>query len=96
MPLLSTTNKIIFNCLLSKSPPYVEEIIGNRQCGYRSNRSATDRIVCIRQILKKNWNKMMQFINIKKDYDSVRRKVLYNILFGHVIPVKILRLIKCV
>ena len=36
------------------------------------------------------------FINFKKDYDSVRREVLYNILIQFGIPVKSVRLIKCV
>jgi len=34
------------------------------------------------------------FIDFKKSYDSVRRKVLYNIIFQFVIPMKLARLIK--
>jgi len=34
------------------------------------------------------------FINFKKEYDSVRRKVLYNILIQISIPVKLVTLIK--
>jgi hypothetical protein len=30
-------------------------IIGYRQCGFRRNRSTTDQIFCIRQILEKKW-----------------------------------------
>jgi hypothetical protein len=40
--LLPTTYKI-----------YTEEIIGDHQCGFRRNRSTTDHIFCIRQILEK-------------------------------------------
>jgi hypothetical protein len=32
--------------------PYVDEIIGDHQCGFQRNRSTTDQIVCIRQILE--------------------------------------------
>jgi hypothetical protein len=55
MPLLSTTNKILFNFRLSRSTPYAEEIIWDHQCGFRSNRSDTDHILCISQIHEKKW-----------------------------------------
>jgi hypothetical protein len=51
--LLSTSYKILSNILLSKLSPYVDEIIGDHQCGFRRNRSTTDQIFCIRQILEK-------------------------------------------
>jgi hypothetical protein len=53
--LLSTLYKILSNILLSRLVPYIDEIIGDHQCGFRRNRSTTDRIFCIRQILKKKW-----------------------------------------
>jgi hypothetical protein len=40
--LLSTLYKILSNILLSRLSPYVDEIIGNHQCGFRRNRSTTD------------------------------------------------------
>jgi hypothetical protein len=52
---LSTTYRILSNILLSRLTPYAEEIIGERQCGFRRNRSTTDHIFCIRQILEKKW-----------------------------------------
>jgi len=45
--------KFFHNILLSRLTPYAEEIIEYHQCGFRSNRSTTDHIFCIRQILKK-------------------------------------------
>jgi hypothetical protein len=41
--------------LLSRLNPYIDKIIGNQQCGFRHNRSTTDQIFCIRQILEKKW-----------------------------------------
>ena len=35
--------------------PYAKEIIGDYQCGFRRNRSTTDHIFCIRQVLEKKW-----------------------------------------
>jgi hypothetical protein len=51
--LLSTSYKILSNIFLSRLGPYIDEIIGDHQCGFRSNRSTTDQIFCIRQILEK-------------------------------------------
>jgi hypothetical protein len=55
MSLLSTSYKILSNILLSRLTPYVDEIIGDHQCGFRSNRSTTDQIFCILQIVEKKW-----------------------------------------
>jgi len=53
--LLPSMYKILSNILLSRLIPYVEEVIGDNQCGFRRNRSTTDLIFCIRQILEKKW-----------------------------------------
>jgi hypothetical protein len=51
--LLSTAYKILSNILLARLTPYVNEIIGDRHCGFCRNRSTTDQIFYIRQILEK-------------------------------------------
>jgi hypothetical protein len=53
IPLLPTTYKILSNILLSRLIPYADEVIGDHQCGFRRNRSTTDHLFCIRQILEK-------------------------------------------
>jgi hypothetical protein len=94
---LSTSYKIV-SSILSRLSPYIDEIIGDRQCGFRRNRSTTDQILCIRQILEEKWecNKTVRqlFIDIKKAYDSDRREELYNILIEFGVPMKPIRLIK--
>jgi hypothetical protein len=40
--LLSTAYNILFNILLTRLTPYVNEIIGDHQCGFHHNRSTTD------------------------------------------------------
>jgi sorting nexin-29 len=76
----------------------VNEIIGDHQCGFCHNRSTTDQIFYIRQILEKKWEYNgtvhQLFIDFKKAYDSVKREVLYNILLEFGIPKKLVRLIK--
>jgi hypothetical protein len=61
--LLPTTYKILSNILLSRLTPYTEEIIADYQCGFRRNRSTTDHMYCIRQIMVKNGNTMKQCIS---------------------------------
>ena len=96
--LLSTTCKIISNILLSKLTPHAEEIIWYHQCGFCHNRSTTDHILCICQILKGKWeyNEAVHqlFIDFKKAFDSVKREVLCNILIEFDIPMILVRLIK--
>jgi hypothetical protein len=84
--------------ILLRLIPYAEEIMGDHQCGFRRNRSTTNHIFCIRQILEKKWehNEAVHqlFIDFKKAYYSVRREALYNILIEFGIPRKPVRLIK--
>jgi len=95
---LPTTYKILSNIPLSRLTPYAEEIIGDHQCGIRSNVSTTNHIFCIRPILEKKWeyNEAVHqlFIEFKKACNSVRREGLYNILIELGIPMKLVRLIK--
>ena len=89
---------ILSKILLSRLIQYAEEVIGDQQCGYQRNRSTTDHIFCIRQILEQKWeyNEAVHqlFIDFKKAYDSVSREVLYNILIELGVPKKLVRLIK--
>ena len=84
---------LAFLILCERLIPSAEEVIGDHQCGFRRNRSTTDHIFCIRQILEKKWeyNEAVHqlFIDFKKAYDSVRREVLYNILIEFGIPKKL-------
>jgi hypothetical protein len=78
--------------------PHAKEIIGDRQRGFRRNRSTADRIFCIHEILEKKWEYneavLSVFIHFQKDCVSVRSEVLYNILTEFGIPMKLVRLIK--
>jgi hypothetical protein len=90
MSLLSTSYNILSNIALSRLRPYIDEIIRDHQCGFRPNRSSTDQIFCIRQMLEKKWEYSetlhQLFIDFKKAYDSVRRDVLNNILIEFGVP----------
>jgi hypothetical protein len=91
--LLSASYNILSNILLSRLRPYIDEIIGDHQCGFQRNRSTTDQIFLSDTGGKKwEYNETVHqlFIDIKKAYDSDRREVLYNIL----IEMKLVRVIK--
>jgi hypothetical protein len=96
--LLSTSYKISSTILLSRLCPHTDEIIGDHQCGFQCTRSTTHQIFYIRQILMEKWdyNETVHqlFKDFKRAYDSVRRKLLYNILIHFEVPVKWIRLIK--
>jgi hypothetical protein len=51
--LLLTSCKIVSN-ILSRLSLYIDEIIGDDQCGFRLNRLLADQIFFIHQILEKN------------------------------------------
>jgi hypothetical protein len=61
--LLSTAYRIPSIILLTRLTPYVKEIIGDHQCGFRRNRSTMDQIFYIRQILEKNGSIMGRCIS---------------------------------
>jgi hypothetical protein len=82
--------------LLARLTPNVNEIIGDHQCGFRRNRSVTDKILYIPETTKKleyNGTVHQLSTDFKKTYDSVKREVLYNILLEFGIPKKLFRLI---
>ena len=95
---LSTVYKISANILLSKLSPYLEELLGIISLDFERNRSTTDHIFYIRQILEKKWDYKeavhQLFMDFKRTYDSVRVEVFYNVLIEFGIPMKRAMLIK--
>jgi len=73
-------------------------MIGNYQRGLQHNRSTTDHIFGTCKILEKKWEYTeavhQLYIDLKKDNDSVSRKVLYNILSEFCIPLKLVMQLK--
>jgi hypothetical protein len=74
------------------------KLLGIIIVGFNVNRSPTDHIFCIHQIVNEKWeyNEAVHqlFVDFKKAYNSVRREVLCNILIEFGIPLKLIRLIK--
>ena len=84
--------------LLTRLSVYVDEIIGDHQCGFRRNRSTLDQIFALRQILEKKWEYNgtvhQLFIDFKKAYDSIKREKFYSILIRFGIPKKLVQLVR--
>jgi hypothetical protein len=59
---LPTTYQILSDILVPMLIPYIKIISGDYQCGFRRNRSTTDQIFCIHQILEKSGSIMGQYI----------------------------------
>jgi hypothetical protein len=76
----------------------MDEIIREHHCGFWWNRSTTDQIFCIYQLLEKKLEysetEHQLLIDFKEAYDSIRKEVLYSILIEFGVPVKLVRLIK--
>jgi ribosomal protein L37AE/L43A len=76
----------------------VNEVIGDHQCGFCHNRSITNQIFYIWEILEKKWEYNgtvhQPFVDFKEAYNSVQREVLYNTMLEFGIPKKLVRLIK--
>jgi hypothetical protein len=86
--LLSTTNKMLSNILLSRLTPCAQEIITDHQCGFRRSRSNTRGKMGIK------WGCASAIYKPHETYDSVGRKVLYIIPTEYGIPMELVTLIK--
>ena len=96
--LLVTAYKILTIIIYEKMKPYVEDILGEYQAGFRQGRSTNDQLFIIRQIIEKMWeyNKyhVHMFIDFKQAYDSIHRPSMWNIMREMGIPEKLVRVTK--
>ncbi|VVC40817.1 Reverse transcriptase domain [Cinara cedri] len=95
--LLNTIYKVLPYCILDRIKPISEGLLGDNQRGFRPNRSTTDQIFIIRQVLQKMWefDKVYTlFVDFEKAYDSIHRPTLFNILKEFNMPRKLINLIK--
>ena len=98
--LLNSVYKVLSNILYYRLSPYVENIIGCYQAGFRPGRSTINQIFSLRQIGEKmsefNISTHYLFIDYKGAYDSIRREYLYKAMLEFGIPETIVRIIKLI
>lgn len=96
--LLNTAYKILTKVILTHLRKYTENIIGQYQCGFRKNKSTTDALHIITQILEKSYEFNIHihilFIDFRRAFDSVNREKLIQEMQEMKIPTKIIRLTK--
>jgi sorting nexin-29 len=78
--------------------PYVEEILGEYQGGFRKGRSTTEQILCLRMILERTCEYKLDihqlYIDYKQAYDTINTTELVEIMKEFGIPMKLVTLVK--
>ena len=96
--LLNIAYKLFANILYNRLRPHADETIGEYQGGFRNNRSTTDQLFCIRQVLEKckefNVETHHLFVDFKAAYDRIIRKLLWGIMAEFGFPAKLIALTK--
>lgn len=84
--------------LLERINPYVNEVVGDYQSGFRKGKSTLDHIFTLRQIITRfyEFDKELHhiFLDYKQAYDSIDRNKLWKALEVLGIPKKSVSLIK--
>uniref|UniRef100_A0A8D9DTK6 Craniofacial development protein 2 n=1 Tax=Cacopsylla melanoneura TaxID=428564 RepID=A0A8D9DTK6_9HEMI len=95
--LLNTAYKVLTSILNERLKEITETKIGEYQCGFRRNKSTSDQIFVIRQIMEKcnehDIDLHILFIDFKQAFDNVRRPKLIEALEDLDVPRKLTRLI---
>ena len=83
--LLSCAGKVLARILLTKLIANISEnVLPERQCGFRKHRSTNDMIFTIRQIQEKcieqQQNLYMVFIDLTKAFDTINRPTHWEVL----------------
>ena len=96
--LLDIAYKILSTVIFGKINRYAEQILEDQQCGFRQERSTTEQIFVMRQIMEKCHENGIPlhilFIDFKQAFDSINRKYLYKVMKEYKIPNKLIRLTK--
>ena len=84
--------------LLDPLQECMEKAVMEAQCGFRKDRSTTDQLFTLQQILHDSWEFDVPthtcFIDLRKAYDTVNRPALWGILQHIGLSTKIQRLIR--
>ena len=96
--LLDVVGKVAARVLQGRRQLLAEDLLPESQCGFRKERSCTDMIFLIRQLLEKSWGHrakvFVTFVDLRKAYDSIPRRALWIALGKLGLPESIIHLIR--
>ena len=96
--LLPSAYKVLSKILSSRLEPLAEAFLSEYQAGFRRQRSTSDQLFSIRQIVQKSYEMNVEthhlFIDFKAAYDSIDREGLWNIMAEFHFPHRMIRLLK--
>ena len=96
--LVSIVYKIYTICVYNRLIPFLDEIIGPYQAGFRHCKSTIDQIYTLREILERRWeynkDSVHIFFDFKQAYDSIHRETLWKVMAEFGIPFELIDLVK--
>ena len=96
--LLSVVSKILGRILIDRIKGGTDKRLRKEQAGYRTNRSTTDQIFILRNIIEQSseWQTPLyiNFIDFEKAFDSIHRESLWKIMQIYGIPNKIISIVQ--
>ncbi|CAF0980581.1 unnamed protein product [Brachionus calyciflorus] len=96
--LMSIAAKVHNKVLLNRIIPIVDQVLRRNQAGFRKGRSCIQQIHILRRIMEgasaRQLPLFITFIDFKKAFDSISRKMMFGILRHYGIPEKIVRAIE--
>ena len=96
--LLPSAYRVLSKILSWRLEPHTEAFLSEYQAGFRRQRSTSDQMFSIRQIVQKSYEMNVEtlhlFIDFRAAYDSIDREGLWNIMAESHFPHKLIRLLK--
>ena len=96
--LLSICGKVLTRIIADRIQKGYNDQMMEAQCGFRGGRSTTDQMFTLRQVVERRreygLRSFAAFVDLKKAYDSVPRKLLFKVLRAEGIPEVMVRILE--